>query len=101
MGRDDYRQVTPAELAEETRRAEEARAGAAGGLAEAAGYLEACRHFLRSALTDARWAEQHLSGARAARAFELGGRISDAIAYAERLAFVVEGDVRAELGGPR
>ncbi|BCQ07725.1 hypothetical protein JMUB5695_01683 [Mycobacterium heckeshornense] len=79
----------------------------AAELAEAAGYLGECRNQLREALTRARWAEERLSGARAARALELGERIADTIAYCERLRFVVEGDLRAEgylraeLGGTR
>ena len=72
----DYRQASPTELAEERRRTEEARAGAADGLSEAAKCLDECRHLLRDALTRARWAEEHLSGARAARAVELAGKIA-------------------------
>ena len=38
-----------------------------------------------------------LYGARAARASDLGEQLADALAFCERLAFIVEGDMRADL----
>ncbi|MBS4730072.1 hypothetical protein MSM1_17590 [Mycobacterium sp. SM1] len=75
----------------------------------AAGQALECLHACRDALAEARLhalgAQAYLGGARATRAAELAERIADAITYAERLKFVVEGDARydaaAQAGGAR
>ncbi|MBS4730055.1 hypothetical protein MSM1_17500 [Mycobacterium sp. SM1] len=63
---------------------------------QALGCLRECRDALADARLHALGAQGYLAGARAARAFELAGRIADALAYAERLLFIVEGDARAD-----
>lgn len=57
--------------------------------------LEQCRMELRAARAEALAAETKLSGVRAARARDLTKQIADAIAYVERLRFVVEADSAA------
>lgn len=56
--------------------------------------LQTCRADLVAAHGDALDAVALLAGARATRAVELADKIADAIAHCERLAFIVEGDVR-------
>ena len=56
--------------------------------------LRAARDGLRAAQCNALMAVLGLEGARRSRAQELARIIADGQAYAERLAFVVEGDIR-------
>lgn len=58
--------------------------------------LTDCRGFLLEAIADADNAREQLAGARHARAGELIVLIEDAIAFVERLKFVVTGDLRCE-----
>lgn len=59
--------------------------------------LRECRRHLTSARESALSAETNLTaGARRARAHELAEKIADCSAYADRLAFVVTGDLHAE-----
>jgi hypothetical protein len=58
--------------------------------------LRFCRSDLAAARADADVAAARLDGVRAARADELGEKLADAIAFCERLAFIVEGDLQAE-----
>ncbi|OBC00215.1 hypothetical protein A5782_21655 [Mycobacterium sp. 852002-40037_SCH5390672] len=58
--------------------------------------LRECRRHLTSARESALSAESNLdAGARRARAHELGEKLADCIAYTERLAFIVEGDLHS------
>ncbi|MBV9353510.1 MAG: hypothetical protein JOZ23_18570 [Mycobacterium sp.] len=59
--------------------------------------LRSCRSSLLTARRDAAMAAARLYGARAARASDLGEKLADALAFCERLEFVVEGDMRADL----
>ena len=59
--------------------------------------LRSCHSCLVTARRDVATATARLYGARAARASELGQMLADALAFCERLAFVVEGDMRADL----
>lgn len=59
-------------------------------------YLGGVVESLTDAHTYARQAEVALEGARAARAGELVGLLADALAFAERLEFIAEGDLRAD-----
>lgn len=61
--------------------------------------LRDCRSSLVAARLDALIAATNLAGARAERATELAEKIADALAHCERLAFIVEGDIRADQGG--
>jgi hypothetical protein len=58
--------------------------------------LQDCRRHLANARLEGVQAANHLDGARLARAQQLNEMIADAIAHVERLAFVVEGDCRAD-----
>jgi hypothetical protein len=58
--------------------------------------LKACCCNLAAALAHAAAARADLTGAREARANELGYACADALDFAHRLATVVEGDVRAD-----
>jgi hypothetical protein len=65
--------------------------------------LQTALHALRAAHTDliaahahVLVATNHLTGARHTRAVELGELIDDAAAFTTRLAFITEGDLRAE-----
>jgi hypothetical protein len=58
--------------------------------------LRGCQAQLKSAHVDAWAAVDHLAGARESRAIELMTKIEDALAHAQRLAFCVEGDHRAD-----
>lgn len=60
-------------------------------------YLGGVVESLRDAHTYARQAEVALEGARATRARELVGLLADALAFAERLEFIAEGDLRADV----
>lgn len=60
--------------------------------------LRDCRTRLGTAHVDALAAERHLAGARQERADELADKLADALAHCERLAFIVEGDLRASRG---
>ena len=60
--------------------------------------LRFCRSDLAAARVDATVAAARLYGARAARADELAEKLADAIAFCERLAFIVEGDLSAPRG---
>jgi hypothetical protein len=62
----------------------------------ALGALRQCRTNMRAARADAEVAATKLSPARAARAGQLIEMIGDALALAERLAVVVEADIRYE-----
>jgi hypothetical protein len=72
-----------------------------GQLALALAHLKLCSRDLTAAHNDAvaAAATGFLSSARHSRAVELADKLADAIAFAERLAFVVEGDLRAEDDG--
>ena len=59
--------------------------------------LRSCRSSLQTARRNAAMAAALLYGARAARASELDEQLADALAFCERLAFIVEGDMRADL----
>ena len=59
--------------------------------------LRSCRSSLLSARGYAAMAAVRLYGARAARASELGELLADALAFCERLAFIVEGDLRSDV----
>jgi hypothetical protein len=67
-----------------------------GQLALSLAHLRLCARDLAKARDDVVEASAGLSGARLGRASQLAVSIADAIAFAERLAFVVEGDLRAE-----
>jgi hypothetical protein len=67
-----------------------------GQLALALAHLKLCTRDLTSASDNVIEASIRLSGARHSRAVELYTLVGDAIAFAERMAFVVEGDLRAE-----
>ena len=58
--------------------------------------LRGCQAQLKSAHVDAWAAVDHLAGACESRAIELMTKIEDALAHAQRLAFCVEGDHRAD-----
>jgi hypothetical protein len=58
--------------------------------------LERARVNLRAAMADVEEARTHLTGARQTRASELRDQVMDAVAFTQRLCFVVEGDCRAE-----
>jgi hypothetical protein len=58
--------------------------------------LRGCQAQLRAAYADARGAAPHLTGVRATRAAELADKAADALAYCERLIFVVTGDLQHE-----
>jgi hypothetical protein len=62
------------------------------------GRLITCQKDLELARVSILVAADNLIGARKARPEELAGKLADAIAFAERLAFVVEGDLRADQG---
>jgi hypothetical protein len=62
--------------------------------------LRECRRNLRAAQADAQHAATRLDGALAVRARELVDKLSDALDYVERLAFTVEGDLRAARADP-
>lgn len=58
--------------------------------------LTECRTALNTARQAVLSSEASLTGARRTRATELAEMIADAIAFADRLRFVVVGDLRAE-----
>ena len=58
--------------------------------------LTACRTNLRAARVDALTAATSLAAGRADRAAELAAKVTEALAYTERLVFIVTGDLRAE-----
>jgi hypothetical protein len=58
--------------------------------------LQSCHRGLLEVVLDASAASMALTGARAARARELLDQIGAAIAHCDRLATVVEGDLRAD-----
>lgn len=58
--------------------------------------LRSCRSLLLEIRRDALTAATALSGARANRACELADKLADAQAHCERLAFIVEGDLRTD-----
>lgn len=58
--------------------------------------LKDVRSALKTGRLDARTAANNLSGARANRARELEDKLADALAHAERLVFVVTGDLHAD-----
>jgi hypothetical protein len=58
--------------------------------------LQQCRHNLHAAHIDMTTARHRLTGARSTRADELAGMVSDALVLCERLAFIVEADLRYE-----
>ena len=58
--------------------------------------LHVCRQNLRAARADALAAAPKLYGTRATRAAELAEKLADCQDYVERLAFVVEADIRYE-----
>lgn len=58
--------------------------------------LRECRTALATARESALSAQTGLAGVRKARAGELAEKIADAIAFADRLCFVVQCDLRAE-----
>lgn len=60
--------------------------------------LRSCSMDLREVRLDAQTAAATLIGARSERAKELADKIADAIAWCDRLAFIVEGDLRASAG---
>lgn len=62
--------------------------------------LRSCRSLLLEIRRDALTAATALSGARANRACELADKLADAQAHCERLAFIVEGDLRADAATP-
>ena len=62
-------------------------------------HLAKARTHLLSAHGEAKAAAGKLAGARQTRAHELIELLADALAFAERLAFVVEGDYRADTLG--
>ncbi|OBH41683.1 hypothetical protein A5684_11635 [Mycobacterium intracellulare] len=57
--------------------------------------LRECRTALTTARESALAAQAGLAGVRKARAAELAEKIADAIAFADRLCFVVQCDLRA------
>ncbi|OBF09577.1 hypothetical protein [Mycobacterium sp. 852002-10029_SCH5224772] len=57
--------------------------------------LRECRSALTTARESALSAQTGLAGVRKARAAELAEKIADAIAFADRLFFVVQSDQRA------
>jgi hypothetical protein len=69
------------------------------GAEYAFGRLLTCQSDLKLARVATLVAADNLAGARKARADELADKLADAIAFAERLAFCVEGDLRADQGG--
>jgi hypothetical protein len=58
--------------------------------------LRSCRRDLQAARADAIAATGWLAGTRVLRAMELVDQLHKSIAHCERLAVVVEGDLRAE-----
>ena len=58
--------------------------------------LHRCRVNTHAALVDAEEARANLAGARQTRAAELREQLIDAVAFCQRLAFIVEGDFRTE-----
>jgi hypothetical protein len=58
--------------------------------------LHDCRRSLLAARVGAILAADGLDGARLARAQELAEMVADCIAFSERLAFIVTGDIRAD-----
>jgi hypothetical protein len=67
-----------------------------GRLALSLAHLRLCERDLAKAHDDVIEASAGLSGARLGRASQLVALIDDAIAFAERMAFVVEADIRYE-----
>jgi hypothetical protein len=57
--------------------------------------LRECRAALSTARESALSAQTDLAGVRKARAAELAEKIADAIAFVDRLCFVVQSDLRA------
>lgn len=58
--------------------------------------LRDCRTALTTARESALSAQAGLAGVRKARAAELAEKIADAIAFVDRLCFVIQCDLRAE-----
>ena len=58
--------------------------------------LQECRSNIVEARSDATAAAELLADARKARAAELAELLADALAFVERLSFIVEGDQRAD-----
>lgn len=63
---------------------------------EAFSQLDTAAQLIRLARLGVQAAIHGLEGARGARADELAAQLADVQAFAERLAFVVEGDLRAD-----
>ena len=57
--------------------------------------LRECRTALTAARESALFAQSGLAGVRKARAAELAEKIADAIAFVDRLCFVIQCDLRA------
>ena len=58
--------------------------------------LRSCRSSLLTARVDAVTAVARLYGARAAKAGELSEKLAHAVAFCDRLSFIVERDLRAD-----
>jgi hypothetical protein len=58
--------------------------------------LRGCQAQLRAAYADASGAAPYLTGVRATRVGELADKAADALAYCERLIFIVTGDLQDE-----
>jgi hypothetical protein len=70
-------------------------------MAEALSRLVTASELARLSRTAALGATEGLSGAWLTRCNELAEKLADAVAHAQRLAFIVLGDVRADEAGQR